>query len=583
MSDLLYNKTNWKDDESTPINARNLNNIENGIEYIYKKWDKIIQDSTTGDHAAELIDARYGPYDSEQHPTLGHRLNHMDNKFIDVNSQLEQIAINPKSFGAVGDGVADDTIAFKNAIAKLKNNAKLLVNGTFKITETLNINNLENLVIEGQGVIIASNIERLLNFSNCKNLKVNNLTFEGINTPQCINIYDSLNCEINSIKIDNFIGAIASGIRLYKNCSNAKIINCTIENILGTNVGYGILVEQDEILNHSEFITIKDCYIKNIQPSEDGDGIKFLQKDCNNYVTIDNCTFVDCAKRAIKIQGNHNNVLNCKCIGGMTYTSIDFQTGNGILKNCYCEFNGLTYTGISLKGKNNEVDGLIIKSNIVTTNSKAIIIEEPKIIQLEDNGFLKLNNITINGFSKALEFVGEYTTSFSIFEIKNINVLDITSQYAFISLPTISFDFLKIENINIPKQTNNNYQLCNSFKFKNCYVDNNKSGGNIFEGVGFDRTDKNVIKFKENGNGYYVPYEQIGTQRIIYDYRIPSVGQSWQTIFKSSKIGDKVKNTKLVKLGSGETQYYIKEWICISDSDGTNAGTWVENRIIIPN
>lgn len=89
MSDLLYNKTNWKDDESTPINARNLNNIENGIEYIYKKWDKIIQDSTTGDHAAELIDARYGPYDSEQHPTLGHRLNHMDNKFIDVNSQLE--------------------------------------------------------------------------------------------------------------------------------------------------------------------------------------------------------------------------------------------------------------------------------------------------------------------------------------------------------------------------------------------------------------------------------------------------------------------------------------------------------------
>ena len=59
---LMYNKTNWKDDdESTPINARNLNNLEDGIEYIYEKWDDIISDSTTGDHAAELIDARNAP------------------------------------------------------------------------------------------------------------------------------------------------------------------------------------------------------------------------------------------------------------------------------------------------------------------------------------------------------------------------------------------------------------------------------------------------------------------------------------------------------------------------------------------
>ena len=91
---LIYNKTNWKDDKTTPVNAKNLNNIEDGVEYIYHKWDKIIQDSTTGDHAAELIDARYGPNDTEQHPTLGHRLNHMDNKFKEVNSQLEQITNN---------------------------------------------------------------------------------------------------------------------------------------------------------------------------------------------------------------------------------------------------------------------------------------------------------------------------------------------------------------------------------------------------------------------------------------------------------------------------------------------------------
>ena len=89
---LIYNKTEWKDDKSTPINAHNLNNIEDGIEYIYHKWDRIIEDATTGDHAAELIDARYGLNDTEQHPTLGHRLNHMDNKFKEINLQLAQKA-----------------------------------------------------------------------------------------------------------------------------------------------------------------------------------------------------------------------------------------------------------------------------------------------------------------------------------------------------------------------------------------------------------------------------------------------------------------------------------------------------------
>ena len=97
---LIYNKTAWKDDKSTPVNANNLNNIEDGIEYIYYKWDKIIGDSTTGDHAAELIDARYSPFYSEQHPTVGHRLNHMD--------ELMYLLINGRTID--GGNLGDDGI-----------------------------------------------------------------------------------------------------------------------------------------------------------------------------------------------------------------------------------------------------------------------------------------------------------------------------------------------------------------------------------------------------------------------------------------------------------------------------------------
>ena len=128
---LIYNKTNWKDDKTTPVNAKNLNNIEDGVEYIYHKWDKIIQDSTTGDHAAELIDARYGPNDTEQHPTLGHRLNHMDNKFKEVNSQLEHKANNADLMKSL-DFLTEDSFS-----SLTRDNSKTFIDSLIKGSSTV--------------------------------------------------------------------------------------------------------------------------------------------------------------------------------------------------------------------------------------------------------------------------------------------------------------------------------------------------------------------------------------------------------------------------------------------------------------
>lgn len=172
---LIYNKTNWKDDKTTPVNAKNLNNIEDGIEYVYHKWDKIIQDSTTGDHAAELIDARYGPNDTEEHPTLGHRLNHMDNKFQDISSQLAHIEnistyISVKNFGAKGDGKADDTEAIQAAFDYMNSRLSAVDSSTnvsfhtvffpkgiYNISRPINIYNRARIV--GERSIIRSSAE----------------------------------------------------------------------------------------------------------------------------------------------------------------------------------------------------------------------------------------------------------------------------------------------------------------------------------------------------------------------------------------------------------------------------------------
>ncbi|MEK3987461.1 hypothetical protein MHB77_29450 [Paenibacillus sp. FSL K6-3166] len=63
--------------------------------------------ANAGDSNAEIVDARQ-PESGVPYATVGKRLNKVD-------EQLAEIAINVKMFGAVGDGVTDDTEAFRSA------------------------------------------------------------------------------------------------------------------------------------------------------------------------------------------------------------------------------------------------------------------------------------------------------------------------------------------------------------------------------------------------------------------------------------------------------------------------------------
>lgn len=63
---------------------------------------------------------------------------------------LVQVKANVKDFGAVGDGVHDDTNAFKQAIANTENGAVLIPKGRYKITEVLFIQK-DNIVLRGEG------------------------------------------------------------------------------------------------------------------------------------------------------------------------------------------------------------------------------------------------------------------------------------------------------------------------------------------------------------------------------------------------------------------------------------------------
>ena len=60
------------------------------------------------------------------------------------------VVANVMNFGAVGNGIADDTTAFENAIAAANNGAVLIPAGRYKITRVLYIRK-SNLVLRGAG------------------------------------------------------------------------------------------------------------------------------------------------------------------------------------------------------------------------------------------------------------------------------------------------------------------------------------------------------------------------------------------------------------------------------------------------
>ena len=70
-----------------------------------------------------------------------------DTKFIPKDSLYGIVSV--KDFGAVGDGVADDTSAFKRANDNLKNKILLVPNGIYKINEHLTFNTVDSVMDMG--------------------------------------------------------------------------------------------------------------------------------------------------------------------------------------------------------------------------------------------------------------------------------------------------------------------------------------------------------------------------------------------------------------------------------------------------
>jgi hypothetical protein len=94
------------------------------------------------------------------------------NRFADV--------VNVKDFGAVGNGVADDTAAIQNAFNYAQSTGYSLVkipSGRYSITSNITINNSFNILIRGEGKGVTNLI-----FNNNSGIIVNAASFSQLNT-----------------------------------------------------------------------------------------------------------------------------------------------------------------------------------------------------------------------------------------------------------------------------------------------------------------------------------------------------------------------------------------------------------------
>lgn len=297
--------------------------------------------------------------------TLENLLHEMDENGSLIGVLDTTVCISVKQYGAVGDGVTDDTNAFKEAITAVGDSGTLFVpNGTYLVSDAIPL--VSNMVLAGaaNAVIVraANNLENyeVVAIHNVENVTVRNLTIKGERATHTgttgewgnvVSIKGSKNIRIEDCVCSNgwgdgvYIGTGNNG------CENVSIVDCTIDN----NRRNGI-----SVIN-CEGIHVKGCTISNTQGVTPQMAIDFECNDANESVTnaiIENCVFKD-NKFGVGT-GNGSNlyeiiVRNCSFYGNQGIsifgTSDETVGGNFLVKGCsFFTNHGVTIGAKSANG-----------------------------------------------------------------------------------------------------------------------------------------------------------------------------------------------------------------------------------------
>lgn len=238
------------------------------------------------------------------------------------DAAVREALVTPEMFGAVGDGVTDDTDAIKNCFAK---GSPVFISGTYKIDETLTYS---GPLITGTGKFVVSALPSgsaaVLNI-NSDDCIVDSIEIDG-NAKACLLIYATVT---NSITVKHCILHNTNTSYYGSNYSSSGVIVSSSKTAeIAHNKIYDINRSNGVELTHSSTgiavysnntIYVHDNEINNVKSTTgyfDCDGIYVAQNNDSYPVvaTVENNKIYNCTGRFIKSQTKYTVARNNYCV-----------------------------------------------------------------------------------------------------------------------------------------------------------------------------------------------------------------------------------------------------------------------------
>lgn len=232
------------------------------------------------------------------------------------NGQL-QTYVTPEMYGAIGDGVNDDTDALRMCIESGK---PILLNGKYRITDVITANHAVDIF--GGGELYVANW-RGLQLKNSGSIKGIGLVADSADCTNLVGFSECKNCYLENVKISSnytFDGHASCTMVTFTRCDNVNINNVIVSDL--KNTGNGVVTDSTGNMTGLYFhectnVSINGCNANDIY-TVDSSGNIILEDSNAIYVygestvfTITNSHFKNAGKRHIKTQCGKAHVSNC--------------------------------------------------------------------------------------------------------------------------------------------------------------------------------------------------------------------------------------------------------------------------------
>ena len=449
------------------ISAPEIIAARNGESNLKDRLDKDYQEITERLANIEIPDADLTNYAT---------INYVDDLHDSTTTQLAQTMINVKDFGAIGDGIADDTNSIQEAI----NHASLIENvfvyipeGTYMIKAHVDETESNNYLKDEGGIELLDNIKLLLHGKALLKAIPNDKNQYNI-----LRIYNKTNVQVEGGNIEG---------------------DRSSHTGTGGEWGYGIAISGGRNISIKN-INIYDCWGDGINTQVYTEGMTRISP---NRVYIDNVISNNNRRQGLSIEALTNGVIKNSTFkntnGTLPSAGIDIEpwapnniVENVVIDNCIFEANeGL---GLILHGKS--VLNIKVKNCYFDDNKSS----EGDVSCLQGSGVLFENNVlskTIRYTNyKNIKMINNKTTSVILTNVENVIIKDnhvhndTISNISYLACITISH-----RSSSIVKKNKNITIIGNDLSG---VYDGTTPTGNAFIFTNTDKENTTKIKIKDN-------------------------------------------------------------------------------------